>query len=283
MPQVTGLAISYQSKRAVLSWTPVTDFRTPIYYEIRKGETFNSASIVGKVQTNSFVLPSDGTYWVGAYYQYVYNGTPYSAYSAVWSDVVVTDVSIPDNIIATFDEATTNWTGTVSDDAYIDTINAVLQLKDGVGLFDTIPDFEAVVNLVRYGGTGSYGIYTIPTDHIITISESGYVNTSCNYTAAVAPVDSLVSDWAQVSSLISVTGNDGTQGYCTPQINVMDSSGNWSGWKDYLSGNYYGKAFNFRIIIQSYSNQFNIYVTSFKYSVDVPDKVASGNDMAVVS
>ena len=64
LDDVENLSISYSNNTAVLSWDAVTDFRSPIYYEIRKGDELGSAQVLGRVSATSYTLQSTGTYWI---------------------------------------------------------------------------------------------------------------------------------------------------------------------------------------------------------------------------
>ena len=59
----------------------------------------------------------------------------------------------------------------------------------------------------------------------------------------------------------------------------MDENDVWGGWQDYIAGQYYGKKFNFRIKLQSYSTQYTVNLYDFTVSVDVDDKSDNGNVM----
>ena len=87
---VTGLQQTVDTNNAVeMSWTAVTDAIRTVDYEIRFGDTFQFAMFVARTSNTSFIVPSDGTYWIAAHYR-----TPQGVdvYSAEWSSI---DVTIP--------------------------------------------------------------------------------------------------------------------------------------------------------------------------------------------
>ena len=87
------LSISYNQFLGQLNWTGISDIRTPLYYEIRKGSpsAFAGASIVGITTQTSFDVYGSDTYWVTALY-FTPLGVP--VYSSVPASIDVTTPSI---------------------------------------------------------------------------------------------------------------------------------------------------------------------------------------------
>lgn len=271
---ITNLSMNYVNKKAVLTWDALEDFRSPIFYEIRMGETFKNAVILGKVSVTSFTCPSNGTYWVAAVYQTVFNGTLYTAYSSKWENIDIELSSIPANIIATYDEQAEGWQGILSSGVVRNLGSICL---GGKGKFSEITKVSEITNFTWLGGVATAGTYTIPEDHIVSIASCQQCTITCTYLAKVVSAITKVSQYQKVSEIQSFSGEDPSKGSISVQINVMGANDEWQGWSDFSPGEYYGKKFNFRLVLATTDKQFTVYVQKFAFSVDVPDKSESKN------
>jgi len=275
LDDVENLSISYSNNTAVLSWDAVTDFRSPIYYEIRKGDTFSEAQVLGRVSTTSYTLQSTGNYWVAAVFQKTYNSKTYIAYSANWTEIECTLATIATNEISSIDEAGTDWSGTCSGGAEIK--SNVLQLGsanevDAITVnVDTIDDWD------EYGGISTSGIYTIPTEHIFHVDEDQAITFTASYDVSVVLENGDFDNVTSVDALAYWDNEDPNYGSATVQINVALADGTYTGWQDFTPGQYYGSYFNFRIVLATTSNEYNVLVSSFIVSATVDTRYESGN------
>lgn len=274
LPNVENLKVIYQNNNAVLTWDSVSDFRNPILYEIRKGTTWGQAQVLGRVSETSFVLPGNDTYWIAAVYQVIYNGITYTAYSPTPQDIPISEASIPTNIIATSDEMATGWQGALSGGACIQGNQLILVGSEN---FSTIPDVAAATTIEYYGGVASTGSYTIPESHIVQLSSSQLATINCGYSMQVLPALSKFSQVADVAQLADFSGNNPQYGNVQIQINIMNSSGVWSGWQNFIPGQYFGKAFNIQMLLTSSNEQYTVNVSDFYFDVNVPDNPQYGN------
>ena len=275
LDDVENLSISYSNNTAVLSWDAVTDFRSPIYYEIRKGDELGSAQVLGRVSTTSYTLQSTGTYWIAAVFQKTYNSKTYIAYSANWEEIECALATIATNEISSIDEAGTDWSGTCSGGAEIkDNILCLgsAELVDDITVnVDTLDDWD------EYGGISTSGMYTIPTDHIFHVDEDQAVTLTASYDVSVVLVNGKFDDITNVDALTYWDNEDPNYGSATVQINVALSDGSYTGWQNFTPGQYYGSYFNFRIVLATTSNEYNVYVSSFVVSATVDTRYESGN------
>jgi hypothetical protein len=72
----SDIATYYTGNNMYLEWNKVSDERD-IYYEIRKGDNWNNALIVGETTDTQYQITSSGTYWVVSAYKGT-DGTYYS-------------------------------------------------------------------------------------------------------------------------------------------------------------------------------------------------------------
>jgi hypothetical protein len=261
LANVIDLRNYYENGNMYLIWSPITDFRSPIEYEIRKGNSWGSAEILGRTFNTKFQLQGNGTYWVAAAYKNIYSYVPV--------EIIITGARYVQNVIAVFDEKETGWTGTVSGNAVLmdDEIHLI-----GSGDFDSIPDFDVVWNLDYYGFDAGQGIYQIPESHKIDIGAPALCNVSVNY---LFYGDTIYPTFDDIPDLDAVTNWDGDYSQyvgCKVQINIDDA-----GWQDFSVGQYFGQTFNFRVILENYSKDVTAILSGFSYAVDVPDIVESKN------
>ena len=275
LDDVTNLSISYSNNQAVLSWDAVTDFRSPIYYEIRKGDTFSEAQVLGRVSTTSYTLQSTGTYWIAAVFQKTYNSKTYIAYSADWEEIECTLATIATNEISSIDEAGTDWSGTCSGGAEIQ--DNILCLGSDSYIDDMTVNVDTIDDWDEYGGIATSGIYTIPTDHIFHVDEDQAITFTASYDVSVVLENGDFDDVTSVDALSYWDNEDPNYGSATVQINVALVDGTYTGWQDFTPGQYYGSYFNFRIVLATTSSEYNVYVSSFIVSATVDTRYETGN------
>jgi len=277
LPDVENLSISYSNNTAVLSWDAVTDFRSPILYEIRKGDDLYTAQVLGRVSSTSYTLQSKGNYWIAAVYQKTYDGQTYLAYSANWTEIECTLATIATNEIDTIDEANTNWIGTVSGGA---------QIEDNILCLTSATMFDDITNMLDsitdkwddYGGISTYGVYTIPESHIFHVDEDQTITFTASYDVSVLLVGLMFDDiTVMLDSMETWDNTNPNYGSATVQVNIADSTGTYAGWQDFVPGQYYGSYFNFRIVLATTSSTYNVYVSSLAISATVDTRYESGN------
>lgn len=105
---ITNLHIRSVDGQTVLDWNVVTDPRL-IYYEIRKGTSWDTGLVVGDFVTQPpWATTGDGTYHVRAYVLTPFNER---VYSANVHSITVLDSIISRNIILSKDEKADGWPG----------------------------------------------------------------------------------------------------------------------------------------------------------------------------
>lgn len=236
----------------VLNWAAITDFRT-VEYEVRLGSTWETAKVIGRTPLTQIACQGDGTYWVAA----VVVTAGVSIYSANPTDVIVVGAILQNNVIATYDESIA-WTGAVS--GYAEISSGVLQLSTTGSVVD--------------GLTGSY---TVPNSHIIDAGRVTPCNVSITVNGGGIDVDENILDVADVFTLTDVLSNAlGTKVKITPQIALGNNAGVYGDWQAYLPGYYNARYFKARVLIETSDPNINVQVTDFIISVDVPDRVDTG-------
>lgn len=268
LAQVTGLTKYYKDGNMWLAWQKVTDpARSPIEYEIRRGSSWKSAEILGRTYNLEYQVQGNGRYWVSACYQ--------SVYSIIPSEILITGARYTANVIATIDERDTGWQGTKTEGLLVNEDNALM--LGSVTMLDTAPDIDAMSNWDFFGGVCPTGTYTIPAAHVIDIGKSALCNIAVSYTANGESIDTTFDMVDDVDAMPDWDGDYSPYVSFQAQIRTGDDDGVWGEWQDFYVGEYVGRYFDFRIILNALTNNITPIVSDFYFSVDVPDLSESDN------
>ncbi len=280
LPDLQNLQLTYQNGNAILVWSPVVDFRSPILYEIRKGgSSWIAAQVIGRISGTSYQVTDDDIYWISAVYISVYNGVSTPVYSDTPSMVEIGGARIYQNVVATFDEAATNWQGTLGDGTVIRDNALTLGYT---GLIDDVASIDALSSIDTLGGTAAtQGSYTIPPNHVIDLGISELCTVSCAYHAAASNINESFDQVADVDQLADWDGSYLQYINVGIQINVANADGTYSGWQDFIAGQYFGRMFNLRMNISTQDPQIVPLISEFSFTIDMPDKSDTGNILLV--
>lgn len=289
---VTNLSINSIGGNAILQWTPVTDLDLS-HYKIRfspttSGATYQDAiDLVDKVArpANSVIVPSkQGTYFVKAVDKLNYV-SPNPA-----SVILLTNISDFNdlNVVATQTEHP----------AFTGTKTSVIKTTDGVttwiqldtAAFDsTSGNFDSASGLFDGGGgsIASSGYYEF----------ANYIDLSEKYTSRVsANLNNKRIDYVNFFDSASGTFDD-RRGFfdgtatafddCSVVLQIATTNDNpagvsptWTAWQNFIVGDYSARAFKFRAYLTSLDPTATPSVSTLSVSVDMPDRVISGEDIA---
>lgn len=246
----------YQNNQLVLRWDEVVEqYRSPILYEIRRGTSWSNSEILGKSITNSYIVDAAGAYWVKAYYKDL-NGV--ETYSVNATGLVVSSANILRNVVATWDEYDTDWSGTLSG-VVIDGVNLKLPI-----------------------GT-TYGTYDIPSGHIVTLSTAQLCRVSMSYSGAGGDVSSNFDLIPDVDLVEFIDGDVTGQWSIKPKLAISQDGTTFGAWQDFVIGDYVGMAFKARLEITSLNEDFIVICDGFTFTVDMPDRVEKRDGLALAS
>ena len=102
----------YTDNKLFVEWGTVYDERN-IYYEIRKGSSWNNSVVVGKTDNTKYQLTSSGTYWIAT----AFDGTDKTYYASPVS--VNVEYTIIGETIGSNEESIELWIGTCDDTVVI--------------------------------------------------------------------------------------------------------------------------------------------------------------------
>ena len=194
------------------------------------------------------------------------------------SSVILTGGIIINNLLASFDEAATGWTGTLSGTVIL---GGDLQLE-GAGNILSATNVLTEADVLAYGGLGNSGTYTVPSAHVINAGRVLDATISMAWAAhAISIFDSILASGDVLSMSDILETDNGQFVTVTPQINIAPATGTYGGWQNFTPGQYLGQYFNFRLLIATRDATINCVVNSFTVMTDVPDRVDTGANVAV--
>ena len=92
-----------------------------------------------------------------------------------------------------------------------------------------------------------------------------------------------VDSWTMIDDLLSIDGTSVSDTYATLQVrttNVDPASNVWSSWCSFFVGDWTARAFQFRLLLARDTLTHNIAVTNLDVTVDMPDRIESGEDIS---
>lgn len=274
---VTNFNIQNISQTTYLSWTPIADLDAN-YYEIRYSPDLIGASWASSspLVTNithptaiTAVASLTGTYFIKAFDT---SGNESINATAITSNVY--DIN-QYNVISNLVEQTT-FAGTKTN---VEVISGTLQLSGS--MMNTWTSL-ASINYLRIGNslasTGTYnfynaldlgGVYTSRVSSTLKIYGSNLIN--------------VMSTWLTLVQANPLTGTSGSTWSAALQFRTTNDNPAgtpvWSAWTDFTIGEYTCRAYQFRIILNSFSAYVTPIVEKLEIGVDMPDRVDGTNDL----
>lgn len=265
-----NLTTAYLATQAVLQWDPVTDYR-PVSYEIRKGPTFATAQILGTTPATRYPCNGSGTYWVVVKCGSTYSLNPPS--------LVITG-QLVQNVVQTWDEAATSWSGAMGGGAFN---NAGAVQLSSAGLISTIATMSAVTSFLALGSVASSGSYTVPGGHEVDVLNVQACNVTANFTAQTVNPYATISAQTSIAAMASIIGSVANKTNVVLQIAVSDQAGTYGAWQNFVPGTFSGRKFKMQALLTSSDGQLTPSLSSFTWTVDVPDRAERGTSTAIAA
>ena len=141
LPAVGHLTSYFLDSRAQLQWQPpelAALYLVPLQYEVRRGDAWESAMLLGRTWMTEFATQGDGLYWVAPRFDGFYGPA---------AGLEILNSVLPGNILVTRDEAALGWPGLsglalVLDDSHYATAADHADLNVGTGDFTPIIAFQ---------------------------------------------------------------------------------------------------------------------------------------------
>jgi Putative phage tail protein len=125
LPDVENIYSNYEAGFEKIYWDEVSDFRNGVVYEVRQGLSWSTALLIRTLAHPPFIAQGNGTFWISARCQPV---AGLIVYSESPSDIVISGNQLSLNLLESWDEKATNWTGTFQNGIGVDTSTNDLRL-----------------------------------------------------------------------------------------------------------------------------------------------------------
>ena len=192
--------------------------------------------------------------------------------------MVVAGGIIVRNLLASFDEASTGWTGTCTGTTIV---AGNLQLAGSGNILDS-GNLLAESDLLDFGGLGNSGTYEVPLIHRIDTQRVVDVGIAISWSAEGV---SIYDNFIVIANVIAASDILGTENgpiiSVRPRIQVAQADGVFGSWQDFSPGRYTGQYFNFSLAISTTDPAINCVVSDFSVMTDVPDRVDTGTNVSV--
>lgn len=257
LESISNLTFYYQNGVAYIAWNFFAQV-SGVKYEIRKGSTWSN-SIIHAIQSEQKCLTdSTGTYFVKAYYDNAYGVRIYSGQD---KSITIDLSRVVANVVSEYDDFDYSWAGSKTSE--LTTYGGYLTLKK-VGTF-----------VSSYGRYSSFKTITLSSPQLCHCN----VNLNFNAIGEEISIDG-IADFDSIGNI------DGAvyQGYrIVPMISLSQDGSIFGDYNVFYSGDYLAKAFRFALDVYSDDNTARPIITSFDYSVDMPDRIESSNAVTSVS
>ena len=281
---VEDFSCNITGQDAHLSWTAISDLDLA-YYQIRfsdktdgTGEWLNSVNLVTKVSrpATSVTVPARaGTYLIKAVDKL---GNFSSNATAIVSNVVSAENF---NTITTVNEHPT-FSGTktnvsLSDDSII--LNSSELFDSASGLFDanTTRFFDSGVANADFLASGNYAFA-----NVIDIGAKHTVRVTASLTQSARNPDDLFDSRSGNFDDAKSNFDGDTPANCDAHLEIATSDDNstYTSFQNFVIGNYTARYLKFRIVLTSSDLASTPVISAVTVTVDMPDRIFSGNDIS---
>jgi hypothetical protein len=280
---VEDLSCNIVGTSAHLSWSQIPDLDLA-FYQIRYATAIdgtadwqNSVNLVSKVSrpaTSISVPARAGTYLIKAFDKL---GNASSNATAIISNV--TDV-INHNAIATQSEHP-NFEGTLSNVVITDNtiqLDSSELFDSASGNFDdeTTRFFDSGVANSDFYSSGNY----LFTD-VIDIGAKHTARITASLTQTSDNPDDLFDNRTGLFDSASSNFDGDTPANCDAhlEISTSDDNSTYTNFQNFVIGNYTARFFKFRVVLTSRDNSSTPVVSEVTVTIDMPDRIFSGNDI----
>lgn len=265
---------------AHLSWSPVSDLDLA-YYSIRYStltsgaEWQNSVGLVEKIArpATSVTVPArEGSYLIKA----VDKLGNFSSNESIISNTIVSDF----NAVATATESPT-FSG-VKTNVYVDDNNS-LRLNSSE-LFDSATGlFDDGTGLFESGLTASdlYATGTYEFSNVIDLGATYKSRVTASITQTSDNIDDLFDDRSGLFDASPSNFDGDTPANCNAHLEIATSLDNvtYTAFRTFVVGDYNARYLKFRLNLASFDLSSTPVISSLSVSVDMPDRIFSGNDI----
>jgi hypothetical protein len=194
--------------------------------------------------------------------------------------MIVDEAQLMKNVLVTWNEFNTNWSGTltntqVNDDGYLTLVSA-----DDV---DEYSNVDTIINFDYSGEIVAQGIYEIPLSHNINLAWAKVCTLSYNLELDVTSVRNNFDTLLDVDSISAIDGYISSDFTVEVQISISQDGINFGDYSKFIAGDFLGQAFKFRLVLSSFNQDVTPLITNFEFTVDMPDLYEAGSTESDIS
>lgn len=291
LPNVTNVYSNYEAGFQKIYWDEITDFRSGIVYEIRQGSSWAGAITVTAQAHPPFIARGNGTYWIAARCNPIAGLTVYSS-TPVSTNATLNQLT--GNVIKSYDEQAAGWPGVLQSGIGVSGTgsSAILRLP-GAGSILADSNILSEPDILNLGGIPTNTPFYYTSKQII---DAGYVTQAAinaNMLFTGTPVGqnvlsisnvlgtpdilgaasaAYVNGWVE----INVASNVNDAFAATDEFSVSDAFVGayiWGGWQKFVPGVFSGRAFQFRLALESSDPTTIAVALAFSWNVQVPNRI----------
>lgn len=272
LPSVENFSTIYRNNKSLFFWEEVK--RENLYYEVRKGNLWQTAMVVATTQELSAEVGGIGEYKIKAFYINTYGLRVESANAAT---LIIDEDFLPKNVIAKI--AHPAWRGRFTDTQGLGTALSLITDAPLLFSFDDIPNVDKWDNIDAGFKSprrilSSVGYFE--SERRINLSKAKICSVSMNCEAVGYQINTNFDLFENVDLIANIDGTDSTAFEVVPQISLSTDGANFGEFKNFKEGDYFGKVFKFRLKLISKAAGITPLVSKWSVMVDVPDIFESG-------
>lgn len=276
---VTNFTVNTLGEASYLAWSPISDLDLS-HYEIRfspqmSGVTWTGASVlverVGKPSTSVTVPTMVGTYLIKAV-------DYYNIYSTNAASIVTNISGVTGfNAVSVITESPT-FLGTKNN---VEVLNNKLEIVGSDMMSDWVT--LSAVETLRFGLTGVNGSGEYYFDGSVDLGGVYTSRVVGNVVATGSDLSNVMSMWLDLTSVGSLDSSVAGDWNVVLQIRTTpdDPLGTptWTAWNNFIIGDYTARAYEFRLLMYSNSQNVTPSVSTLEVSIDMPDRVYGQDDL----
>ncbi|MFP2768021.1 host specificity protein J [Oceanisphaera sp. KMM 10153] len=275
---VADLQLVVNSGQLLLNWPPVTDLDLSHYrlkYSADPAATWASAQDIAPyiaAGTTSITLPARNGAWLIKAVDASGNESLLARRAELSSAELVNA-----NVVELVDEP--NWPGT-PDSVYA--LDGELRLMDAGNIAGW--SSLAAVPLLSYGAdsVSPEGYYY--ADEVVDLGHVYPCRLAVTLSAMGVDLLNTLSTWASLSDVDQLDASDVSQWDIRAELSISHTAAaaapaDWGDWQPLTIGEYTGRAFRFRLRLRSFAASVTPAVSAMAITVDMPDRVADGQDL----
>ena len=259
-PNIAAFGTIYKENKLHAYWN---EAGKDLYYELRKGVSWDNAYKVADTKGLTAGLNFNGTYLIKSYYENAYG---LKVYSVQAKTLIVDENRLDINVMEII--AQPAWDGTH---------NNTQISNNGLCL---IGDYTNA-NIVARKLSALSGNYDVKK--IVTLSSEKLCKISAFLDVSGLALNSVFDSFSNVDKVENVDGANENDFTARLQISLSKDGVSWAAYKDFESGEYIGKAFKFRVALTAKMALITPFINALNILIDMPDVIESESGVSAAN